>query len=149
MPANSSQRIELIRGFKQNTQELISQIIAFAKEGNPKLRKYLSETDEGRATITKLSALKSVLDSLPGGDMLRKFCSEIEVREPGEKYNIRQMIKSHNMNYFLKSKHVMGLADDEKMRSLILQGIKYMDSEEIQVLWDYMDVYLEIAKEYN
>lgn len=135
-------------GFKQNTEELIDQIIDFRSSGNDKLRKYL-KNGNGISLISKLNMAKIALSGVSSEELMKKFVSETSHREEGSKYTILQMIKSHNEDYFFKSKHVLGLTDKEGIREQIVDGIKLMTREEKYIIWQYMDVYVELIEEYK
>lgn len=139
-------QVQLLAGFKTNTIELITDLLDMCKA--PKLTSFVNSPD-GRNALLKLSTYKTLVNEIPTTTLINKFIEQISYKEPGQKYTIRQMIKSHNESYFLNSDRIFQLAEDDSLATILRKVIQYLGPEEKNMVWEYMDCYMEICDKYK
>lgn len=139
-------QVQLLAGFKTNTMELITDLLDMCKA--PKLTSFVN-SPEGKNALLKLSTYKVLVNEIPATTMINKFIEQISYKEPGHKYTIRQMIKSHNEDYFLNSKRIFQLAEDDSLGTILRTVIRYLGPEEKSMVWEYMDCYMDICDSYR
>lgn len=143
-------KIELLTAFKQNVLELMNEILSYENSDNKRLRNYFSTSDNDIQYLRgKINAFKIIVKSSPTKVLIKRFILETKIKESGSRYDIKTLILKRKEEYFLTSKHLFGVVNDDRAKEIIMYLVtKLMNDEDKEVMWQYLHAFIQITDEY-